>query len=154
LPGWQRDERRKQAAEGSLGSPEKRTKDENEDEDEHDRDMALNTYLLHLTLFHPGKPPSPIEAEDDDEDEKDSEMTLSRYKSPGYCHLSLRDADLIDGQPGDKSPYVFSACRRNVGGANKYSLCYLTPLRFDVGRKRRLHDDFHTSCASPESKVA
>jgi hypothetical protein len=95
LPGWQRDERRKQAAEGSLGSPEKRTKDENEDEDEHDRDMALNTYS-----------------------------------------------------------YVFSACRRNVGGANKYSLCYLTPLRFDVGRKRRLHDDFHTSCASPESKVA
>jgi hypothetical protein len=44
LPGWQRDERRKQAAEGSLGSPEKRTKDENEDEDERDRDMALNTY--------------------------------------------------------------------------------------------------------------
>jgi hypothetical protein len=50
LPGWQRDERRKQAAEGSLGSPEKRTKDENENEDEdehedeHDRDMALNTY--------------------------------------------------------------------------------------------------------------
>jgi hypothetical protein len=32
MPGWQRDERRKQAAEGSLGSPEKRTKDENEDE--------------------------------------------------------------------------------------------------------------------------
>jgi hypothetical protein len=42
LPGWQRDERRQQAAEGSLGSPEKRRKDENEDE--HDRDMALNTY--------------------------------------------------------------------------------------------------------------
>jgi hypothetical protein len=29
MPGWQRDERRKQAAEGSLGSPERRTKDEN-----------------------------------------------------------------------------------------------------------------------------
>jgi len=41
LPGWKRNERRKEAAEGSLGSPEKRTKDENEDE--HDRDKALNT---------------------------------------------------------------------------------------------------------------
>jgi hypothetical protein len=42
LPGWKREERRKQAAEGSLGSPEKRTR--TKDEDEHDWDMALNTY--------------------------------------------------------------------------------------------------------------
>jgi hypothetical protein len=28
----------------------------------------------------------------EDEDEKDSEMTLSRYKSPGDCQVSLRDA--------------------------------------------------------------
>jgi hypothetical protein len=78
----------KEAAEGSLGSPEKRTKDENEDENY--RDMALNTYLLHLTLFHPGKPPpSPIE---DDEDEEDWNMTLNRYGdlSPGWP--SIRSA--------------------------------------------------------------
>ena len=37
--------RTEKASGGRLGSPEKRTKDENEDEDEHDRDMALNTYL-------------------------------------------------------------------------------------------------------------
>jgi hypothetical protein len=42
LPGWKREERRKQAAEGSFGSPEKRTR--TKDEDEHDWDMALNTY--------------------------------------------------------------------------------------------------------------
>jgi hypothetical protein len=54
MPGWQRDERRKQAAEGSLGSPEKRTKDENEDE--HDRDMALNTYSTLGTIQTNGSP--------------------------------------------------------------------------------------------------
>jgi hypothetical protein len=43
--------------------------------------------LLHLTLFHPGKPPpSPIEDDDDDEDEEDWNMTLnrSRHEVPGH----------------------------------------------------------------------
>jgi hypothetical protein len=62
LPGWKRDEWRRQEAEGSLGLPEKRTKDD--DEDEGDWDMALNT-----------------------------------YKSPGYCHLSLRDINRRRGRP-------------------------------------------------------
>jgi hypothetical protein len=38
----ERDEWRRQAAEGSLGSPEKRTRTKDDDED--DWDMALNTY--------------------------------------------------------------------------------------------------------------
>ena len=41
LPGWKRDEWRKKAAEVSLGSPEKRTRTEDED----DWDLTLNRYL-------------------------------------------------------------------------------------------------------------
>jgi hypothetical protein len=48
LPGWKREERRKQAAEGSLGSPEKRTR--TKDEDEHDWDMALIGYSCLATI--------------------------------------------------------------------------------------------------------
>jgi hypothetical protein len=64
LPGWKREERRKQAAEGSLGSPEKRTR--TKDEDEHDWDMTLNTYscLATISLSLRDKSHSPIEAPD------------------------------------------------------------------------------------------
>jgi hypothetical protein len=64
LPGWKREERRKQAAEGSLGPPEKRTR--TKDEDEHDWDMALNRYscLATISLSLRDKSHSPIEAPD------------------------------------------------------------------------------------------
>jgi hypothetical protein len=45
MEGWKRDEWRRQAAEGSLVSPEKRTRTKDDDEDEDDWDMPLNTYL-------------------------------------------------------------------------------------------------------------
>jgi hypothetical protein len=43
LPGWKRDEWRKQAAEVSLVPPEKRTRTKDDDED--DWDMTLNRYI-------------------------------------------------------------------------------------------------------------
>jgi hypothetical protein len=51
LPGWKRDEWRKQAPEGALGSPEKRTRTKDDD----DWDMAPNTYQ-DLPWVAQGKP--------------------------------------------------------------------------------------------------
>jgi hypothetical protein len=41
-----------------------------------------------------------------------------------------------------------------LSGANKHSQCYLRLSRFDVGTRRSLQNDFHTSRAGPESKGA
>jgi hypothetical protein len=63
LPGWKRDEWRRQEAEDSLGSPEKRTRTKDDDEDEGDWDMALNTYscLATITLSLRDKSHSPVQ---------------------------------------------------------------------------------------------
>jgi hypothetical protein len=44
LPGWKKDEWRKQVVEVSLVPPEKRPRTKDDDEDEEDWDMTLNTY--------------------------------------------------------------------------------------------------------------
>ena len=44
MPGWKKDEWRKQVEEVSLVPPEKRPRTKDDDEDEEDWDMTLNTY--------------------------------------------------------------------------------------------------------------